>query len=79
MQFGIINAGRGGKMVPRLRELCRQSRAEVVSQSSNKTHQTWGPPSNRALYIWVLETASIYNILTPSSFDHNSMPGSSLT
>ena len=31
----------------RLRECCRQSQAEVVSKSSNKIHQTWGPPFSR--------------------------------
>ena len=32
------------KVVPRLRECWRQGQAEVVSNSSNKIHQTWGPP-----------------------------------
>ena len=35
----------------RLRECCRQGRAEVVSNRSNKIHQTWGPPFSRSLYI----------------------------
>ena len=34
-----------------MRECCRQSQAEVASNSSNKIHQTWGPPFSRALYI----------------------------
>ena len=33
-----------------LRECCRQSQAEVVSNSRKKIHQTWGPPFSRALY-----------------------------
>ena len=33
-----------------MRECCRQSQAEVVSNSRNKIHQTWGPPFSRALY-----------------------------
>ena len=37
------------KMIPRLRECCRQSQAEVLSKSSNKIHQTWGPSFSRAL------------------------------
>ena len=41
--------GHGQKVVPRLRECCRQSQAEVVSKSSSKIHQTWGPPFSRAL------------------------------
>ena len=35
----------------RLRECCRQSKAEVVSNSRNKFHQTWGLPSSRALSV----------------------------
>ena len=33
-------------MIPRwrVRECCRQSQAEVVSNSRNKIHLTWGPP-----------------------------------
>ena len=41
--------GLGQKVIPRLRECCRHSQAEVVSKSSNKIHQTWGPPFSRAL------------------------------
>ena len=40
----------GYKMVPRLRECFVQSQAEVVSKSTNKIHQTWGPPFDQALY-----------------------------
>ena len=42
--------GLGKKVVPRLCECCRQSQAEVVSKSSNKIHQTWGPPFSQTLY-----------------------------
>ena len=34
-----------------MRECCRQSQAEVVSNSSNRIHQTWGPPFSRALHL----------------------------
>ena len=37
-------------MGTRLRECCRQGQAEVVSKSSNKSHQTWGAHLSRALY-----------------------------
>ena len=37
-------------MVPGLRECCRQSQAEEVSNSSEKIHQTWRPPFVTALY-----------------------------
>ena len=37
-------------MSPRLHEYCRHVEAEVVSNSKNKIHQTWGPPFSRALY-----------------------------
>ena len=36
--------------MPRLCECCRQSEIEVVSNSSNKSHQTEGLPFSRALY-----------------------------
>ena len=36
--------GIGYKVVPRLRECCRQVEAEVVSNSRNRIHQTWGLP-----------------------------------
>ena len=36
---------------PRLRECCRQGQTEVLSNSRNKFHQTWGPPSSRNLYV----------------------------
>ena len=45
-----MSTGLGKKAVPRLREWCRQSQAEVVSNSRNKIHQTWGPPIIWALY-----------------------------
>ena len=38
------------KVVPRLRECCRQNQAEVVSNSRNKIHQTWVQPNSIALY-----------------------------
>ena len=44
-----FSTGLGKKVVPRLRECCRQSQAEVVSKSGNKIHQTWGPPFSRVL------------------------------
>ena len=31
-------------MDPRLRECCMQEQARVLSNSSSKIHQTWGPP-----------------------------------
>ena len=46
---GSLCTGLGLKMVPRLRECCRQSQAELVSKSRNNIHQTWGPPYSRAL------------------------------
>ena len=39
---GIFRAGL--KALARLRECCRQAQAEVVSNSKNKIHQTWGLP-----------------------------------
>ena len=48
--LSCICAGHGLKVVPRLRECCRQSQAEVVSNSRNTIHQTWGPLFSRALY-----------------------------
>ena len=41
--------GSAKKVVPKLRECCRQSQADVVSKSSNKFHQTCGPLFSRAL------------------------------
>ena len=38
-------------MEPRLCECCRQGQAEVMSNSSNNIHQTWGPPFSRSLYV----------------------------
>ena len=40
---------KGHKMVPRLRECGIHSQAEVIGKSSNKIHQTRGPPFSRAL------------------------------
>ena len=40
----------GLKVVPRLHECCRQSQAEVVSNSRNKIHQILEPHFSRALY-----------------------------
>ena len=37
-----------------MRECCRQVEAEVVSESKNKIHQTWGPPISGALYLFSL-------------------------
>ena len=36
--------GSSKKLVPWLRECCRQSQVVVVSKGRNKIHQTWGPP-----------------------------------
>ena len=48
---GLISTytGLGQKVVPTLRECCRQRQAEVVSKSSNKFHPTWKQPFCRAL------------------------------
>ena len=43
------STGLGLKVVPRLRECCRQSQAKVVSKSRNKIQQTWGLPFSQAL------------------------------
>ena len=45
-------------MVPRLCELCRQSYAEVASKSSNKIHQTWGPPF-AGVYSWICDLGDL--------------------
>ena len=37
---------------PRLRECCGQCQAEMVSNSRNIIHQTWGPPFSQALYLF---------------------------
>ena len=39
------------KAVPRLRECWRQVEAEVVSNSRNKSHQTWERPFSGDLYM----------------------------
>ena len=36
-----------------MHECCRQVEAEVVSNSRNKIHQTWGPPFSQALYVQI--------------------------
>ena len=33
-----------------MRECCKHGQAEVVSNSSNKMSQTWGPPFSQSLY-----------------------------
>ena len=38
------NTGLGSKVVPRLRECCRQSHAEVVRNSRKTIHHILGPP-----------------------------------
>ena len=43
--------GLGLKASARLCECCRQARAGVVSNSTNKIHQTWPKPFSRALYV----------------------------
>ena len=49
-RFARLYTGLSKKVVPRLRECCRQTQAEVVSKSSNKNHQTWELPFSPALY-----------------------------
>ena len=39
------------KVVPRLRECCRQVEADMVSNTRNNIHQTWERPYSGALYI----------------------------
>ena len=55
------STGLGQKAGPRLREYCRQGHAEVVSKSSNKIQQTWGPHSSLALTEGVNEKQMIVN------------------
>ena len=43
----------------RLRECFRQRQAEVVSNTRNKIHQTWGPPFSRALYTFYTELEKV--------------------
>ena len=45
-----VHTGVGKKAPARFRECFRQVQAEVVSKSSNKFHQTWGPPFSPVLY-----------------------------
>ena len=42
----------GLKVVPKLREFFRKVEAEVVSNSRNKIHQTWGQHFNPSLYYY---------------------------
>ena len=42
----ISCTGLGYKVGPRLCERCKQGQAEVISNSSNKDHQTWEPEPN---------------------------------
>ena len=44
--------GLGYKVGPRLREYFRQVGPEVIGNSRNRVHQTWGPPFSRALFIY---------------------------
>ena len=46
-----VFTGLGEKVCPRLREWCRQAKAEVLSKSSNIIHQTWPKIFSQALYI----------------------------
>ena len=42
-RFARLSTGLSKKVVPRLRECCRQAQAEVISNSKDKIHQTWDP------------------------------------
>ena len=46
-----ISTGLGLKGFPRLREFFRQVEAEMVSNSRNEIHQTWGPLCNPSLRV----------------------------
>ena len=48
---GAVCTGLQYKAGPRLRECCREVETEMVSNSRNKFHQTWGPPYTGALYV----------------------------
>ena len=52
------------KVGPRLRDCSRQVEAEVASNSSDKVHQTWGPPLSRAPL-----PASLITLLTIGEMD----------
>ena len=60
--------GLGWNVIPRLRECCRQVEAEVVSNSKNKIHQTWGPPFRRALYYCPCSSLKSIFITAPPHF-----------
>ena len=59
----------GSEVVPRLRECCRQSQAELVSKSSIKIHQTWGPPFLPSFVLISFQNFHIISI-TQSQLDH---------
>ena len=51
-RFARLSTGLSKKVVPRLRECCRQAQAEVVlnnSSSSNTIHQSWQKPFSQSL------------------------------
>ena len=53
-------------MRPRLRECCRQGQAEVVSNSINKIHQTWGMISVKGKVTrgtWVKESKNFADVV----------------
>ena len=58
------NTWLGEKVVHRLRECCRQVEADVVSNSRNEVHPTWGSP--HSLYLETL-TPQSGGVLTNSS------------
>ena len=47
-------------MSPRLHEYGRHVEAEVVSNSKNKIHQTWGPPFRRVRLLFVFIALPCY-------------------
>ena len=58
---------------PMLRECCQQVETEVVSNSRNKIHQTWGPPYIGALYC-IMPKVELLSATQKSSF---ALPNSS--
>ena len=56
------SSGLSKKVVPWLRECCRQTQAEVVSKSTNKIHEILGPPFSLALYVRGPSMESVTNI-----------------
>ena len=55
---------------PRLRECCRQGQAEVLSNSRNEIHQTWGPTYSKSLAqqqfrVYVPEQGHMFYSCTP--------------